>query len=137
MNHLYFDLYTDSKSWRFTALPSDFIVKDLKTPGGKKLKFGDDYLLMWYDGEVRATGSQGGNWKSYNLEDEILAGMGFIAGLSDDYKKKEIRFELNKSIIDSESYKKQIGPLFAYGISNPVGPNHKGWNMIGNPYMDY
>jgi len=65
-------------------------------------------------------------------------GQGFIFGLDDIHKKKEFRFEFDNSILTSEVSNKTTLNLCAWGGGNPdLRPNHKGWNLIGNPFLGY
>ena len=93
---------------------------------------------MYYDGAHRATGVDNGNWKEYT-GNTIAAGQGFIIGIKGDGNDKhafELRFPMAKEVITKDGEDKTV-PVYAYGAGTDVRPNHKGWNLVGNPYLNY
>ena len=93
---------------------------------------------MYYDGAHRATGVDSGNWKEYTGS-TIAAGQGFIIGIKGDGNDKhafELRFPMAKEVITKDGEDKTV-PVYAYGAGKDVRPNHKGWNLVGNPYLNY
>jgi hypothetical protein len=55
--------------------------------------------------------------------------------------KRELRFPMSNGVIDDEQAEtKTVGKVYAYGgdkTDAQLTPNHKGWNLIGNPYLMY
>lgn len=137
LNHLYFDLYIDYKDWYYVALPDEFNISNLRFTNEKSATQREDYWIKYYDGKHRAE-TQSGSWKSAANDTTFMPGCGFIIGIPDDYIKKELRFEfdVNRTLTNEKS-NKTSGNVTAWGITNPsLTPNHKGWNLVGNPYMN-
>ena len=67
--------------------------------------------------------------------------MGYIVSLPGSGKhKKELRFPMSNAVIAAEKADTTVGNLYSYGgdkTDEQLTPNHKGWNLIGNPYMMY
>ncbi len=138
-NGVYLDVRINPDNWHFIALPYDCRVGDIMLSDGTPAVVNTDYLLGWYDGAKRAANKSGG-WTYITDKDYVLKkGLGYILALpGTDKVKKELRFPMANSVIDEELSNKSIGGLYAYGgdkSDEELRPNHKGWNMIGNPYM--
>jgi len=142
-NGVYLDIRIDPTNWHYFSLPYDCRVGDIRfsddiTPAAA----GTDFLLGWYDGEYRAEHKTGG-WTYITDPNYVLkAGLGYIIALPGSGKvKRELRFPMANDVIAAENTDKTIEGLYAYGgnkTDTELGPNHKGWNMIGNPYLyDY
>lgn len=140
LNHLYFDLYIDYKDWYYVALPDTFTLSKLRFANGKNAIHRTDYWVKWYNGKHRAE-TQAGSWATAPNDTLFQPGAGFIIGLADELIKKELRFEFNAAQTltneknPSGGYK-TAGNLRAWGINLDIRPNHKGWNLVGNPYMN-
>lgn len=138
---LYFDLYLDPSQWRWIALPETFDIRTLTLSNGKKGQHRVDYWFKTYDGEYRSINLKNG-WKSVADDKIFQPGEGFIFGIAGDNNyKKEYRFKFANSALTREkaSPGKTLtwDSLRAWGCDNAeLRPNHKGWNLIGNPYMD-
>lgn len=138
-NGVYLDVRINPDNWHFIALPYDCRVGDIMLSDGTPAVVNTDYLLGWYDGAKRAANKSGG-WTYITDKDYVLKkGLGYILALpGTDKVKKELRFPMANRVIDEELSDKSIGGLYAYGgdkSDEELRPNHKGWNMIGNPYM--
>ena len=129
---LYFDLYIDYTDWYWTCLPAAYNMSNLKYVNGRTQTYESDYWVRWYDGKHRAL-TQSGSWKGAPIDTTFQQGAGFLFGLSDDLKKKEFRFELPISALTSNG---RVDNLHVWGGDTDVRPNHKGWNIIGNPFMN-
>lgn len=129
---LYFDLYIDYTDWYWTCLPAEYNMSNLKYVNGRTPTYESDYWVRWYDGKHRAA-TQSGSWKGAPVDTTFQQGAGFLFGLSDELKKKEFRFELPTSALTSDG---RVDNLHAWGGDTDVRPNHKGWNIIGNPFMN-
>lgn len=132
---LYFDLYIDYTDWYWTCLPAEYNMSNLKYVNGITPTYESDYWVRLYDGEHRAA-TQSGSWKGAPVDITFQQGTGFLFGLSDNLKKKEFRFELPTSTLAAETENKTLENLHAWGGNTNVRPNHKGWNMIGNPFLN-
>lgn len=141
-NGVYLDVRIDPSNWHYFTLPYDCRVGDIRFSDGTPAKVNNDYLISWYDGAYRAEHKDGG-WTDITEEDYVLKkGLGYIVALpGEGLIKRELRFPMANEVISAELANKEVGGLYAYGgdkTDEELRPNHKGWNMIGNPYLyDY
>ncbi len=137
---VYLDVRVDPTNWHYITLPFDCNVDDIAFVDGTPAKLGTDYLLKWYDGEYRAEHRTGG-WTMVDAGSTLQKGKGYIVGLPGAGKvKHELRFPMSSLALDDEKEAKTVGELYAYGANKSEDElkwNHRGWNMIGNPYMNY
>ncbi len=137
-SNLYYDLYTDPSGWRWIALPEEFNINNIKLSNGKSVTYGDDYLIKIYDGQYRSVNKKNG-WKSVSSDKVFSKGEGFIFGIAGGgLIKKEFRFKFSNDALLREKANKEIAweTLKSWGCNNSeLAPNHKGWNLIGNPFM--
>lgn len=135
---VYLDLRINAENWHWFTLPYECAVADVTWSNGQPAEFRKDWFLMDYDGARRATGVDSGNWKEYEGT-TIAAGQGFIVGIKGDGNDKhayELRFPMAKEVITNDATNKNV-EVYAYGAGTEVRPNHKGWNLVGNPYLNY
>lgn len=138
-NGVYLDVRIDPSNWHYMTLPYDCRVGDVTFADGTPAVVNTDYLLGWYDGAYRAEHKTGG-WTYITDNDYILKkGLGYIVALPGDGKvRREIRFPMANDVIAEDLTGKTVSGLYAYGgdkTDTELRPNHKGWNMIGNPYL--
>lgn len=137
---VYLDVRVDPTNWHYITLPFDCNVDDIAFVDGTPAKLGTDYMLKWYDGEYRAEHRTGG-WTMVDAGSTLQKGKGYIVGLPGAGKvKHELRFPMSSLALDDEKEAKTVGELYAYGANKSEDElkwNHRGWNMIGNPYMNY
>ena len=138
-NGVYLDVRIDPTNWHYMTLPYDCRVGDITFADGTPAAVNTDYLLGWYDGAYRAEHKTGG-WTYITDNDYILKkGLGYIVALPGDGKvRREIRFPMANDVIAEDLTGKTVSGLYAYGgdkTDAELRPNHKGWNMIGNPYL--
>ena len=138
-NGVYLDVRIDPSNWHYMTLPYDCRVGDITFVDGTPAVVNTDYLLGWYDGAYRAEHKTGG-WTYITDNDYILKkGLGYIVALPGDGKvRREIRFPMANSVIAEDLTSKTVSGLYAYGgdkTDAELRPNHKGWNMIGSPYL--
>jgi hypothetical protein len=132
-NKLYFDLYVDASDWYFVCLPNTFNLSTLKYINGRIPQYKKNFWVRWYDGEGRAY-TQSASWRNVDHDKKFAKGEGFIFALNDVLKKKEFRFELSTSTFTVDG---RVDNLHAWGGNVPeLRPNHKGWNLIGHPFMN-
>ena len=138
-SNLYFDLYTDPSEWRWISLPEQFNIRNITLSNGKHVTFGKDYYIKTYDGEYRSINKKNG-WKPVSSNKTFNPGEGFIFGIAGDGTiKKEYRFKFSNDALTRECQNKTLSwdSLRGWGNTDPnLAPNHKGWNLISNPYMD-
>ena len=136
---LYYDLYTDPSDWRWIALPGTFDIRNITLSNGKSAgSHRVDYWFKIYDGGKRAREQRNG-WISVSNNKVFTPGEGFIFGSAGDGTvKKEYRFKFSNDLLDDEMSNKTIAwdSLKSWGCADSeLRPNHKGWNLIGNPFM--
>lgn len=137
-NSTFLDVRIDPTNWHYITLPYDCRVSDVTFADGTPAAVGADYLLCSYDGEHRAA-TKSTSWKDLTSEDVLRKGVGYIIALPGDGKvKREIRFPMSNDVLTENKADKDIGIFNGWGNDNPeLRPNHKGWNLIGNPYFTY
>lgn len=135
---VYLDLRINAENWHWFTLPYECAIADVTWSNGQPAEFRKDWFLMDYDGARRATGVDSGNWKEYEGT-TIAAGKGFIVGIKGDGNDKhayELRFPMAKEVITDDATNKNV-EVYAYGAGTAARPNHKGWNLVGSPYLNY
>ncbi len=133
------DLRVDANNWHWFTLPYDCNISEVTWVNGTPAQYNVDWFLMTYDGEQRAETQSGGCWKQYNGT-TIEAGKGYIVGITGDINNPkytfELRFPMAKQVLEAETTDK-IVDVRAWGVEDNIRPNHKGWNLVGNPYLAY
>ena len=138
----YLDIRIDPTNWHYFTLPYDVDISAIRFANEDETAIpalGSDYLLQWYDGAYRAEHKTGG-WTNVAGDATLKKGLGYIIALPGSGKvKRELRFPMSNDVIDEESGDKTVSYVYGYGADDPeLRPNHKGWNLVGNPYfMDY
>ena len=135
------DLRIDPTNWHFISLPYDVNVSDIRFANPDETAIpvlGTDYLLQWYDGERRAATKNDDAWEPVAADATLKAGLGYIFALPGEGKvKREFRFPMANDVITQESTNKTVSPVYGYGCDQPsLGSNHKGWNLVGAPYLN-
>ena len=101
-----------------------------------------DYFVAAYDGAQRAA-TKKTQWIDIMDDEYVLKkGIGHIIALSGSGNdKRELRFPMANNVIDEETADtKTVSGVYGYGADKTdeeLRPNHKGWNMVGNPYFKY
>ena len=139
-NATYLDIRIDPSNWHYFTLPYDVNVSDITFVDGTPAAIGTDFRIGTYDGEHRAA-TQSASWVYLNSEDVLKAGLGYIIGLPGSGKvQRELRFPMANEVITAEKTDKVIAGFHAWGgdkSDEELRPNHKGWNLIGAPYLTY
>ena len=137
-NSISMDILIDGTKWFFISLPYNCAVNDITFASGAPAEIGKDFRIQWYDGETRAANKKGG-WKDLSAGAVLQKGKGYTVGVcGEENIKKELRFPMSNDLLDEENSNKTIGNFYAYGgdkTDEQLTPNHKGWNLIGNPYL--
>ncbi len=130
--------------WYFMSFPCNVTISEITQVGGPGLgNLGSDWFINYYDGESRiANLGVTSNWKNVNVATPthlntltLEANKGYIFGLKTGVGTKDVAFVLDKALVAaSESAVRSI-PVVAYGNGAPVANNHKGWNLVGQPYL--
>jgi len=136
----FFDLRIDPTNWHFISLPYDVNVADIRFANPEETAIpvlGTDYLLKWYDGEKRAATKNDQTWEMVAPDATLKKGLGYIFALPGTGKvKREFRFPMSNDVITQENDNKFVESVYGYGCDQPtLGSNHKGWNLVGAPYL--
>lgn len=142
-NHVYFDLRVDPSNWHYIALPYDCNIADIRFVNDEERIpiLGTDYLLKYYDGEKRAATQSGGCWEMVQSDGVLKKGIGYIFGIpGSDKVQREFRFPMSNEVVNEEKDPagKLANGVYAYGGDKEitvVRANHRGWNLLGNPYL--
>ena len=135
------DLRVDANNWHWFTLPYDCDIADVTWVDGTPAKYNTDWFLMYYDGESRAasTNPYDNHWKVYDGT-TIEAGKGYIVGITGDLTHPnytfELRFPMAQGVLTAEQTRKTV-PVNAWGVKSDNKPNNLGWNLVGNPYLNY
>lgn len=129
----------DNTRWYFISLPSTVAIADIsKVSGAEALQYGVNWSVKYYDGASRAANSgASSNWKTLGSNASLEANKGYIIGLAasltGDYV---LSFPLSKSLVASAETTDMSVPVAVHG-GNPDGngDNHKGWNLVGSPFL--
>lgn len=136
---VYLDIRIDPTNWHYISLPYDCNVSDITFSTGEPATLGTDYLLKWYDGDKRAATQAGGCWEMVGASSVLKKGLGYIVSLpGNDIVKKELRFPMANDVITDDLTNKMVQGLYGYGCDKSmteVRANHRGWNLVGNPYF--
>ena len=136
---VYVDIRINSENWHWMTLPYDCNIADVTWKDGSKAIYNSDWFLMYYDGEQRAATQAGGHWYVYEGT-TIEAGKGYIVGITGHPTKSgvqyELRFPMAKEVLTKENENKKVD-VYAWGVEDNIKATHKGWNLVGNPYLDY
>lgn len=139
-NATYLDIRIDPSNWHYFTLPYDVNVSDITFVDGTPAAIGTDFRIGRYDGEHRAA-TQSQSWVNLTADDVVKAGIGYIIGLPGSGKvQRELRFPMANSVVAEEQTDKDVEGLHAWGgdkTDEELRPNHKGWNLIGAPYLSY
>lgn len=124
----------DDTKWYFMSFPCDVAVSSItKSNGDPFANLGTDWFIKYYDGNKRANDgvSNGSNWVSVT-SGTLTAKKGYIFGLKTGTPETELFIPLNTEILSTES--ESSIPVMSYN-SGLAAEVHKGWNLIGQPYL--
>lgn len=136
-----FDKRIDGLRWYFFTLPYDCAVADISFRDGSTAEHGADFLIQYYDGEERAREatsyvSDSKHWKQFTGT-TLKAGVGYIVAVEPKtgHTYSELRFPMKNANLSTSSVSV---PVHAWGgdkTDKQLNPSHKGWNLIGNPFL--
>lgn len=133
----YFKTINDTR-WYFISFPCDVTVASITKSDASSLGvLGTDWFLKYYDGNARTSNlGSVSNWKHISTQadpSKMNAYQGYIIGLKNLSGTVEVLFPLTKAIVTSETA--HGIPVVAHGKLLSIADNHKGWNLIGQPYL--
>lgn len=122
------------------SVPYDVQLADIKYWDGSNIELGSALYVSAYDGEARANQSK----KTWIYETDfnpatLKAGVGYTisaelqAGVGSEYSI--LRMPMNSNIANDATEGEKKVSVTAHGIDANITDNHKGWNLVGNPYM--
>ena len=138
---VYVDIRINSENWHWMTLPYNCNIADVTWNDGSKAIYNSDWFLMYYDGESRSKEQSHyeNHWKVYEGT-TIEAGKGYIVGITGHPTKSgvqyELRFPMAKEVLTKENEDKKVS-VNAWGVEDAIADTKKGWNLVGNPYLDY
>ena len=133
-----FDKRITGTRWYWLSLPYDWNIDDVTFRNGEQAKYNVDWWLRTYNGEQRATGdeSKETNWTRVPDHSTLKAGVGYIVAVNpiSGHTYGELRFPMTATLVDKD--RDVTVPVKAWGATTSVAPNHLGWNLVGNPYLN-
>ena len=122
------------------TVPYDVQLADIKYWDGSDIALGTALYVSAYDGEARANQSK----KTWIYETDfnpatLKAGVGYTisaelqAGVGNEYSI--LRMPMNSNVASGDTEDAKTVAVTAWGNDANVSDNHKGWNLVGNPYM--
>ncbi len=127
----------DNSKWYFISLPSAVAVADIvKVSGSGTLEYGVNWWIKYYDGDSRTVnlGTES-NWKTLTSGQTLDANKGYIIGLATSLTGDYVlSFPLNKTLISSAETARTVA-VVNHGEALEIAANHKGWNLVGSPYL--
>ena len=126
----------DDSKWYFMSFPCKVRLSDIKKSDGSSLgTLGTDWFVKWYDGSARIVNlATQTSWKTItDANTQLNAYQGYIFGFKDGTGTIEISIPLDNALVVSET--EQSIPVVAHGSGMSIASNHKGWNLIGQPYL--
>lgn len=126
------------------SVPYDVQLADIKYWDGSDIALGSALYVSAYDGEARANQSK----KTWIYETDfesrlgaatLKAGVGYTisaelqAGVGSEYSI--LRMPMTSNVENDDTEAAKTVAVTAWGIDANITDNHKGWNLVGNPYM--
>lgn len=134
---IYYYKSIDNTKWHFVSFPCDVLLTNIKKSDGSAMgTLNTDWFLKYYDGARRVTLAAGSNWANVTAgatPTKLNAYQGYILGLADGQPLTEIRFPLASAVVTSEPAHNVS--VVAHGSALAIADNHKGWNLVGQPYL--
>ena len=129
------------------TVPYDVNLSEITYWDGTSMgELGDKLWVSAYDGQARANKDMSHTWiweanfASKGLEPKLKAGVGYT--ISSDYQYDGdsysiIRMPMNSNVGSNATEEAKTVRVEAYANQQGVeiSANHKGWNLVGNPYM--
>ena len=121
--------------WYFVSFPCNIPVNNITKAGGSSLgTLGVDWFVRRYDGALRAQNlGATSNWIKVLAGETLQAYQGYIIGIANGKGPFDVSFPLSKTLVVSETEKSVA--VTAHGSALPIAENHKGWNLVGLPYL--
>ncbi|MBQ3673641.1 MAG: T9SS type A sorting domain-containing protein [Paludibacteraceae bacterium] len=128
--------------WYFFTLPYDCNIADITFRNGDPAVHGTDYLIKYYDGAERASSATAvyngsAHWKQFTGA-TLLAGQGYIVAVEphSEHTYAELRFPMADPDLTKTSTAVTVHAWGGDKTDEELRPNHKGWNLVGNPFLN-
>ena len=127
------------------ALPYDVALSDITYGDGSAIGLGTHLYVSAYDGAARAQ-NLGAN-KNWVYETDfatkfgsatLKAGVGYTISAEPQVQNDKyaiLRLPMTKNINSGNSEAAKSVAVTAHGKDMDIADNHKGWNLVANPYM--
>lgn len=140
----------DNTKWYFMSFPSTVDVNSITQISGTGTLgvLGTNWWIKYYDGASRVENlGTTSNWKFVNNGETLAANKGYIISLSSSLTGDFVlSFPLNKDLLTTaeSAVTNRTVPVGLWGegltdnkntLGQTVGENHKGWNLLGIPYL--
>ena len=148
LNH---DRRIDNSRYYWIALPYDVTIANIDyanpSSNAKNAVYDTDYYMQFYDGVARAAdkGKSGTYWThiadgdgSVQSKTTLDAGRGYLLGLpkskqnATGHKYRTLRFPMTVANWTTE---KNVQKTISVKGADCDWPQHRGWNLIGNPFL--
>ena len=127
------------------ALPYDVALSDITYGDGSAIELGTQLYVSAYDGAARAQNlGANKNWV-YETDFESIfgsatlkAGVGYTISAQPQAQGDKyaiLRFPMTKNINSGDTEAAKSVAVTAHGKGMNIADNHKGWNLVANPYM--
>ena len=134
----------DLKQMYSLTVPYDVQLADIKYWDGSNIELGSALYVSAYDGEARANQSKETWIYETDFESKLgaatlKAGVGYTisaelqAGVGNKYSI--LRMPMMSNVASGATEAAKTVAVTAWGKDANVTDNHKGWNLVGNPYM--
>jgi len=128
----------DNSKWYFMSFPCTVVVDAItKVSGTGTLgALGTNWWIKYYDGESRIQNlGLSSNWKFITAGATLEANKGYIIALGSSLTGDQVlSIPLNKTLLQSAESARTVG-VTNWGEADAIGANHKGWNLVGVPYL--
>ena len=119
------------------SFPYEVNIANIMFTDGTAAVQNTDYWIYVYDGQRRAQEHiASGNWVSYTGT-KLNPGIGYLLAISErsGHTYRELYFPMaTAALADGETDTKEA-TVNAWGLGDDIGPNHKGWNFVSNPFL--
>ena len=127
------------------ALPYDVALDDITYGDGSAIELGSQLYVSAYDGAARAQNLGANNNWVYEIDfatkfgsATLKAGVGYTISAQpqtsgDNYAI--LRLPMKSNIASGNTEAAKSVAVTAHGADAAIADNHKGWNLVANPYM--
>ena len=127
------------------TVPYDVQLADIKYWDGTNIVLGEELYVSAYDGAARAQNLGANNNWVYETDfatkfgsATLKAGVGYTISAQpqtsgDNYAI--LRLPMKSNIASGNTEAAKSVAVTAHGADAAIADNHKGWNLVGNPYM--